>query len=346
MDAVPGGGVNRGRGITALAVAGLAAVAACEHAQPFGLPPAEPNVPYEDSFPRQLTYNLLGDVQPAWLPGDSEIVYSLSAGPPDNTHCLGILPASGGHLLGTICHPVTFGGDSTTALWSPAASAGGNLAYLREVSTVEAVTPDSADIVLARVAVPDPGRILVRLPYLGVDSTLRTGVRELHWLNDGVLVFLAGTTTYSYPPYPWDTTFTPVEIGRVSIQGDSTQRTVVPGTTGAVAVTADSDGVMYYALAGDSRVYRLLDGAPQPTVWYDFGALGAPTQIDVAQHVLVGLVNDSLYAVHVGAGSPIHLLLPDSMQVEGIALNRAGTRLVVAGDVHGLPPDLWLVEVP
>lgn len=341
--------MKRGRGLAVLALTGLAALAACEHAQPFGLPAAEPNVPYEDSFPRQLTYNLLGDVQPAWLPGDSGIIYSLSAGGPDNTHCLGILPALGGHLLQTICHPLTFGGDSTTALWMPAVSPGGHVAYLREVSSVGAITPDSADVVLATLAAPDPGRMLVRLPYPGADSVPRTGVASLHWLSDGALVLLAGTNAYSYPPYPWDTTFTPLEIVRVGLRGDSTQQTVVPGTAGAVAVTADTGGVMYYVLAGDSRVYRLLDGpgAPAPTVLYDFAALGVPTQIEVAGRVLVGLVNDSLYDVHVGgAGAPIHLPLPDSMEVEGIALNRAGTRLVVAGRAHGLPPDLWLVEVP
>ena len=324
-------------------------LAACEHAQPFGLPPAEPNVPYEDSFPRQLTYNLLGDVQPAWLPGDSGIIYSLSVGGPDNTHCLGILSPLGGHLLRTICHPLTFGGDSTTALWLPAVSPGGYLAYLREVSRTGAITPDSAAIVFATLAAPDPGRILVKLPYPGGDTVPRTGVGSLHWLSDGALVFLAGTNAYSYPPYPWDTTFAPLEVVRVGLQGDSAQRTVVPGTAGAIALTADTGGVMYYVLAGDSRVYRLLDGpgAPAPTAWYDFGALGVPTQIEVAGRILVGLVNDSLYDVHVGGpGAPVVLPLPDSMHVEGIALDRAGTRLVVTGRIRNLPPDLWLLELP
>ena len=330
-----------------VAVLALAALlGACEHAQPYGAAALGPEGPFSSAFPRQLTFNLLGDVQPAWLPGVAGIIYSLSAGAPANMHCLGILPPEGGRPVQTFCHAPTPGGDSTTALWQPAVSGAGLLAYVREVAKVDAVTPDSTELVLGSLTAPDPGRILLAVPYTAPDGTLQTGVRDLHWLHEGTLVFLGGTVAYSYPPYPWDTTFAPIEIMRLSVGGDSTYPAVVPGTAGATSLATDSQAVMYYTLAGDSRVYRLPEGAASATVWYDFGAAGVPTRIQVAGDVLVALVGTTVYRVDVATASQAAVPLPDSMRVQDLALSPSGTRLVVAGSRPGGLPDLWLVQLP
>ncbi len=318
---------------------------ACEHAQPYGPAAVGPEGPFSPAFPRQLTFNPLGDVQPAWLPGAAGIIYSLSAGGPANVHCLGILPPEGGRPVQTFCHPPTPGGDSTTALWQPAVSGAGLLAYVREVSGVS-VTPDTSELVLASLAAPDPGRVLLALPYTAPDSTLQTGLRDLQWLHAGTLVFRGGTVAYSYPPYPWDTTFVPIEIMRLNVGGDSTYPTVVPGTANATSLAVDSEAVMYYTLAGDSRVYRLPEGAASATVWYDFGAAGAPTRISVAGNILVALVDTTVYRVDVGTGSPVAVPLPNPLRVQDLALSPSGTRLVVAGSRPRALPDLWLVQLP
>ncbi len=343
MDAVGAGRVTR-RAVLALAAALF--LVACEHAQPFGAPDLGPTQPFSTTFPRRLTFNPLGDVQPAWLPGDSGIIYSLSAGGPANLHCLGILPPEGGRPVQTFCHPATFGGDSTTALWLPAAGGAGSLAYVREVSPVGALTPDSTSLVLASVSAPDPGRVLLALPYTAPDGTLQTGLRDLHWLDAGTLVFLGGTTAYSYPPYPWDTTFTPIEVMRLSVAGAATAPTAVPGTVNATSLATDAQGALYYTLAGDSRVYRLPQGAPSASAWFDFGATGIPTRIGVAGNTLVALVDTAVYRVSVGTGSLAAVALPAAMAVQDVALSASGTRLVVAGSQAGAPPDLWLLEVP
>jgi hypothetical protein len=333
------------RAAAAVALAGLATVAACEHAQPFGRADLGPNQPFGFAFPRQLTFSRLGDVDPAFLPADSGIIYSLSLDRPDGDHCLGVMPAAGGHVTTTICHTGPFDADSTNALWMPAPGPMGLLAYLRDGSAIGATDPSSSELVLAPWGAPDPGRVLVRFPYTDSGGSLVTGIRDLQWWHAGTLVFRSGVLTFTTPPMPVDTLFSANEIVRLDLVGDSVQRTSVPNTAGATSVATDSLA-LYYTLPGDSRVYRLLEGAPTPTVWYDFGAAGAPTRIRVAGRVLAALVGDSIYDVHVGAGTTTVLGLPDSLQVVDIALSHAGDRLVAAASASGAPPDLWLLVVP
>ncbi len=341
------------RGLVAVGAVTLPlAAAACEHAQPFGAPDLGPNAPFSTAFPRQLTFNPLGDVQPAWLPGDSGIIYSLSVGLPNGNHCLGILPPGGGHLTATICATSPSDADSTIALWLPAVGPQfDRLVYLRDRSGVGAFEPNSSELVLASLSAPDPGRVLERFPYTAQDGSLVVGLRDPTWLSGSVLVYRAGTLTFTGPPLPVDTLFTPIEIARLGVVGDSVSLSIVPGTSGATSLATDTVFALYYTLPGDSHVYRMLDGAPAAAAWYDFGAAGVPTLIRVAGNggagsVLVALVGSTLYAVHSGAGLPAPLTLPPSLTVSNVALSRAGNFVVVEGSLGGLPPDLWLVEVP
>ncbi len=340
------------RGLVAFgAVTLLVAAAACEHAQPFGAPDLGPNAPFSLAFPRQLTFNQLGDVQPAWLPGDSGIIYSLSVGPPTGDHCLGVLPPGGGHLTATICTASAYQADSTFALWLPAvAPQFDRLAYLRDRSGIGAFEPNSSELVLASLSAPDPGRVLVGVPYTAQDGSLVGGLRDLQWLSGSVLVYRAGTLTFTGQRLGVDTLFTPGEIARLGVIGDSVSLSIVPGTSGATSLATDTVFALYYTLPGDSHVYRMLDGAPAAAAWYDFGAAGVPTLIRVAGDgragsVLVALVGSTLYAVHIGAGLPAPITLPPALAVSNIALSRAGNLVVVEGSLAGAP-DLWLVAVP
>lgn len=338
------------RVVVPVAGVALALLAACDHAQPFGAADLGPNQPFSATFPRQLTFSVLGDVQPAWLADGSGIIYSFATGEPDKDRCLGILPADGGRRVDDICHRPVRDADSTNALWDPAVGPGGVLAYLREssVAALGAVAPSSRELVVATLADPDPGRVVLRLPYIAPDGQVHDDASDLHWLSDRALVYLAEHLTYSFPPYPTDTVYTPLEIVRVDLVGDSSTLTVVPGTTNATSVAADSDGTIYYTLAGDSSVYRLAPGAPAAEVVYDFGSAGAATDVQVRGGVLIASAGGVLYLVNLGTMTSTPVAVPANRDVSVPALSPSGLRLVVQAQPTGsdAPPDLWLLEVP
>ncbi len=326
-------------------------LAACDHAQPFGVPDLDPNQPFSTTYPRRLTFNSLGDVQAAWLPGDTGIIYSWSAGPPNGNHCLGILPPGGGHLTATFCGTSPADADSTVALWQPAPGPRfGRLAYQRDASAIAAFDPNTSQLLLASLGAPSAGRVLLTLPYTAQDGSLVGAARDLQWLSSSVLVYRAGSLTFTGPPLPVDTLFSPIEIARLGVVGDSASLSIVPGTSGATSLATDTASALYFTLPGDSRVYRMPDGAPAAAAWYDFGAMGVPTLIRVAGDggngsVLVALVGSTLYAVHIGAGAPVPLTLPPALAVSSLALARSARFAVVEGSLGGAP-DLWLVQVP
>jgi hypothetical protein len=332
----------------ALALAALAGVGACEHAQPFGAPAGEPNVPQSVAFPRQLTFNPAPDFAPSWLPDGSGFIYSFSLGRFDNDFCLGLLPAEGGHRTATICHAPLFGdADSSNVLSEPAVGPGGALAYLRAGSLVGALSPKSLELVAARMGAPDPGRVLVRFPYTAPDSLLHTGASRLHWIGDTCLVYLALQVTYLTQGTFADTLVAPLEIVRLSLAGDSAALALVPGTLGATSLAVDSAGMIVYTLAGDTHVYRRdAAGAAAPAVLYDFGTAGVPADLQLSGSVLVATIGNRLVRATVGDPVVSEIPSPDSTQaLRRPALAPSGARVVIELKPANAPADLWLLEV-
>lgn len=330
-----------------VALAALVGLAACEHARPFSPGAPEPNVPFASAYPRQLTFSASGDVEPAWLPGDSGIIYAFSSGRPNLDQCLGVLPAAGGHLVQVVCHDLA-DPDSTSLLREPAVGSGGRLAYLRESSPIIAAAP-VIELVVASLAAPDPGRVVLRYPYTDAGSVLHGSAGSLRWLPDGALVYIAEQLTFTTPPLPVDTIATPLWIEQLDLVGDTGIVTVVPGTAGATSLAVDSAGALYFTLPGDSVVYRLPPGefGSSPSPWYDFGAAGAASGVQVHGNLLVAVVADTeLYQVDVAANTRTRIAPPDSQRLSQPALSPSGTRLVVQGVKPGIYPDLWLYQLP
>jgi WD40-like Beta Propeller Repeat len=320
----------------ALPLMGLLLVgAACEHAQPFGVPYTEPNAPYDSAFPRRLTFNPANDEAPAWLPDGSGIIYSYQMPQPDSEQCLGILPAGGGHLTWSAC-PLTppLATDSTRVLTQPAVGPAGVLVYLREHKLLSEREFTFKDLVVATLGNPTPGRVVLSLAYWAPDSLLHVAVKYLQWLSAQTLVWVAVVDTNAGPPP------VPSEIVRFDLSTAPASMTVLGGTGGASSVAADSGGALYYTVRGDSRVYRYRDGEPPDTV-YDFGAAGTPIDVQVRGNVLVADVNGGLYRVDLGSKSVAPMATPDSMPVSDAVLSPSGTRVVVQ-----VSRDLWLLQVP
>lgn len=336
------------RRVVALALAPtLAALAACEHAQPFGAASGEPNVPYTAAFPRQLTFNTAADLSPSWLPDGSGIIYSFSLAQADNDLCLGILPGEGGHRLRTICHtPVEGDADSTNALSEPAVGPGGALAYLRASSMLGALAPSRLELVAATLSAPEPGRVVIRFPYTAADGLLHASASHLHWLSATALVYLAEQVVYFTHGSFADTVVSPLEIVRVSLAGDSAALTLVPGTAGATSLTVDSAGAIIYTLTGDTRVYRLASAGGAPGVLYDFGSAGIPSDVQVSGRVIVAIIGGRLTRATVGDSVVVPIPSPDTTQVlRRPALASSGARVVVQMS-GSRPSNLWLLEVP
>lgn len=79
---------------------------ACSHTEPFQDPDETNQGPFAPGDPVQLTYNLLIDATPAWLPGDSLLTYSFEERHDEfgnNDLCLGALPAAGGTRASQSC---------------------------------------------------------------------------------------------------------------------------------------------------------------------------------------------------------------------------------------------------
>jgi len=325
----------------------LAGLAACEHAQPFNAVSGEPNVPFDTTFPRQLTFSASADLEPSWLPDGSGIIYTFARGTPDNDRCLAILPAKGGHQLRTMCPtPVANDADSANTLWEPAVGPGGVLAYVRESSLPGDLAPKSRELVVASLDAPDPGRAVVSFPYLGSDGQFRDDASHLHWQGGDTLVYLAEQVNYITNGVHADTVTIPLEIVRVDLTGASPVRTVVPGTANAMSLTVDSSGALIYTLLGDTHVYRLPRAGGAAAVLYDFGSAGVPSEVQVSGKVLVAMIGGSLITATVGDTVVTSIPSPNTaQQVRRPALSPSGARVVI--ELGGSrPADLWLLQVP
>jgi len=322
-----------------------AVLAGCDHARPFAAGSGEPDVPYDSTLPRRLTFSASGDVEPAWLADGSGIVYVFASGLPNGDQCLGVLPPGGGHIGQTVCPDLT-DADSTLLLREPAAGPGGRLAYLREGSVVGAAAPSATELVVATLADPAPGRVVLRFPYTDSGGVLHGSAGQVRWLPDGDLVYIAEQVTFTFPPLPIDTLYTPLWIERLSVSGGTAVVTVVPGTANATSVATDSAGAIYYTLEGDSVVYRVAPGAAAGASWYDFGSAGPVDGVQVHGNRLVALADSALYFVDVSANTRTTIPGSAGLQLSRPALSPDGTRLVAEAALPPAFPDLWLFEVP
>jgi hypothetical protein len=350
----------------ALAVA--AALGACGHSLPFTTADTGSNQPFGGGSPRRVTYNLGENRAPAWLPDESGFWYSFErTDRPDRDRCLALLPPDGGRIVQTVCDRVPAAADSTDVLSEPGPASDGRLAYLIASSLTTDVAPRSAALMLAPLADPTSARVLKALPYFGPDGMPRDRVTHLRWLGSDAIVFVGERVGYPRPCRycPLDTVATGAEIGRFDLSGSSPGLTVVPRTQFASSVASgESPDVIYYTLAGDSRVLRRVLSSGADSVVHDFGVAGIARDVHVVGRRLVTVVGgavrfgyDSLlgYPVQRDGGGTLHLLDlatgADAVLPGGLLLFRrpavspSGRRLVVEA-VAGHSADLWVFDLP
>ena len=100
--------------------ASLLAAWGCGHSEPFQDPNETNNGPFSPAIPIQLTYNPGADLTPAFLPGDTLVLYSYEqSGAINPNMCIGALPVAGGTRVSDSCPRSAAALDSTERYQNP-----------------------------------------------------------------------------------------------------------------------------------------------------------------------------------------------------------------------------------
>jgi len=324
----------------------LVAATACAYDVPWTPGNYGPNGPFTGASPGKITLNLGADRTPAWLPGDTGVLYSVERGDPPHDRCLGVLSARQWTLERSLCHLNPTAADSVEAFEWPAVRNDGRLAYQQAVWMPTSLAPIARSLVLATLDRWDDVRLLVAFPAAGGPSSSVEGARDVAWLADTSLVFVREVMQVGRNPFTGkiDTTVTPLDAERVDFGGAASIVTVVPGTAGATSVTVnDSATAIYYTLGGDSVVYRRDWASGVVNTAYVFAA--APTDVQVRGARLVAVIGGNLHVVDLQARSDVVIPGP-GVAFAHPALSASGRTVVVEGAVGTGAPDLWRVLLP
>jgi hypothetical protein len=247
-------------------------LASCGHSESFSAPDNSSDAPFSPGEPSRLTFNLAGDGAVGWLPDASSLIYSF--GRPESREgdrCLALLPPTGGRITREICSPGAGAADSTDTYGWPAVHSDGRLAYVRASRPRQATNNRFEAIAIGTLAAPEAVSFRQDIPY-NTAAGLHTSISQLRWLGANRLTWLGGVET-SYLPCP-DCSPAPLRAHRdvmvLDLATPSSLR-AVPGTETATSVAAgESDDIVYYTLAGDTRVYRHSISAGSSGVAHDF----------------------------------------------------------------------------
>ncbi len=98
----------------------LVASTACAHSDPFQDPGETNHGPFSPALPVQLTYNPGPDLTPAFLPGDTIVLYSYDrSGITESNQCIGALPVPGGTAISESCPRTAAALDSVQRYENP-----------------------------------------------------------------------------------------------------------------------------------------------------------------------------------------------------------------------------------
>lgn len=313
----------------------LPALAACDHGPLFRPTDYGSGGPFSPGSPTRLTYSPGIDGSPAWLPDESGILYSFQRlDRPDHDVCIGLLPPAGGTREREICNRDPAADNTINVYDWPAVSAGGRLVYARKDSASPlAPRPFLVAMVFGTLAAPELGPVLQSLP--GVPGGVAREPRQLRWLSDSALVYIAWTAAEGLTPAR------PLALVRVDLTGGTPTFRVFPGTENATSVAVSPSGdSIYYTLAGDRSVYLRVLSIGATAVAHDFGATGIPTNVQVRGTRLAAIIGGSIYLVDLATN--IETLLPGAgFFFTDLTLSRSGRHLVAVARA-----DLWLFELP
>ena len=328
----------------------LVAVTACAYDVPWTPGSYGPNGPFTGGSPGKITLNPGADRTPAWLPGDSAVLYSVERGDPPHDRCFGVLSARQWTLERWLCHLSPTAADSVDAFEWPAVRGDGRLAYQHAVWESTSLAPLARSLVLATLDRWDETRTLLAFPHTGGAGPSSTvdGARDVVWLDDTSVAFVRERMSVGLDPLTGriDTTVSPIDVERVDFGGDSSVVTVVPGTTGATSMAVnDSATAIYYTLDGDTVVYRRRLATAVVDTLFAFAAGPAAIDVQVRGSRLIAVVGGDLHVVDLPSQTDVVIPGP-GVAFAHAALSADGRTVVLEGALGTGAPDLWRVLLP
>lgn len=252
-------------------------LAACAHTDAFvAPPPPSADGPFAAGEPTRLTYNADADLNATWTPDGQAILYTF-ADPtrPDRDRCLGMLRATGGTRIRTICDERPGHADSVDYLAAPALSAGGKLLYIESTSPRGVLLPQNIALHLADTAAPFVRRTLVTFPIQLGGGRTANWLTNVTWIGEDQFIAMARDFTV-LPRCPGcglgDTVYNPMGIvrGTVPATGAATIAPI-PGTDGYGAFAVAENGAQLILAAG-SVVSKMPIGGGAATVLTTLGS--------------------------------------------------------------------------
>lgn len=326
----------------------LVAATACAYDTPWTSRPYGPDTPFDPASPGRVTLNTGVDRTPAWVSGDTALLYSAER-TSDHDRCLGVLSARTWTLERTLCHGSLVTDSNHVDAFEWAAVRGEQVAFQWARWQRGAVKPAGRNLMVAPLDRWDHGRVLIAFETYGPGLVDIDGVQRVQWISDTSLVYVREQMLVTIPPPPsppiYDTTITPLDIERVDFGSDSAVVTIVPGTAGATSLAVnDSATAIYYTLPGDSTVHRRDLGSGAATIAYAFAGV-SPSGVQVHGTRMVAIVGNDLHLVGLQALSDSVVTGP-GVAFRNPALSRDGHTIVVEGDPGSGIPDLWRVVWP
>ncbi|MGE5927528.1 MAG: hypothetical protein ACM357_09250 [Gemmatimonadota bacterium] len=216
---------------------------ACTHGDPFSVDDYRTQVPFHDTDPARLTYSEYADLDPAWLPDGSGVLYSYThTDSPERDRCLGVLPRTGGQRVREICRRTLADRDTIDGLGLPAVSAGGRLAFRRSAASLSGTLPEHTELVAGTLVDPFGGPILRRLPFTGPDGRFYVDLSQPQWTGESGLVFVGQVEEIVSPCPGCDPFVVRRNAGIIHLLADGSGTvSPLPGTETVTSLAAGSD---------------------------------------------------------------------------------------------------------
>ena len=285
---------------------------ACGHSEPFQNPDETNHGPFSPDLPVQLTYNPGPDLTPAFLPGDTIVLYSYqSAGSLSFHQCIGALPVLGGTAVSQSCPRSAAALDSTERYENPVPLDDSTIVLVQS-SRLKGAGADAVTLLgTAPWRTADQFTTRFEFPFPAPSGVHEVSASYLSLLGGGELAYLAMIDLSACPgtqPFCQFPSLLRVgrEIARLNLEGTG-DPVVLPGTGYATSAgTGRTPGAVLYTLPFDTRVYeRQVDGST--VTLFDFGTDSIARDPVVVGNLLVAVVGGAATRWTSNDGDPLQV---------------------------------------